>query len=110
MKVKDLLQIWEKGAKEGVTADAYAIRLPLHDAARLHALADMYPGRSIEALVTDLLSAALDKIETAFPYIQGSRVIREDELGDAVYDDAGPTPRFVELTRKHLAQLDRRTQ
>ena len=37
------------------TAKEYAVRLPLDDAARLQALAELFPGQSIEEIVTDLL-------------------------------------------------------
>jgi hypothetical protein len=33
-------------------------------------------------------------------------VISTDEQGDPVYEDAGPTPRFMELTRKHRKKLE----
>ena len=65
----------------------------------------MYPGNSAEELVSDLLSAALDELEAAMPYEAGDRVIREDEYGDPVYEDIGPTPRFLELVRRHRAEL-----
>jgi hypothetical protein len=101
MRIKDLIKEWEHRAARPRTAEAYAIRLPLHDAARLSALAEMYPGRDPEDLITDLLAAALDEFEAALPYVQGDRVIAEDEYNDPIYEDAGPTPRFVALTRKH---------
>jgi len=52
-------------------------------------------------MVTDLLGAAIDEVEATMPYIPGSKVIREDDHGDPVYEDAGMTPKFLELTRKH---------
>jgi len=102
MKVRDLLSIWERSASEPRSQEHYSIRLPAHDAAKLAALAEMYPGRSEADLITDLLSAALDEVETAFPYVPGTEVVAEDELGDPLYGDAGLTPRFQALTRKHL--------
>jgi hypothetical protein len=42
------------------------------------------------------------------PYIAGKRVISTDEQGDPVYEDIGPTPRFMELARKHRRRLDSR--
>ena len=40
------------------------------------------------------------------PYVAGQRVIATDEQGDPVYEDSGPTPRFIELTRKHRRTLE----
>ncbi len=40
------------------------------------------------------------------PYIAGKKVISTDEQGDPVYADEGPTPRFMELTRKNRKKLE----
>ena len=37
---------WVETASDVQTNHAYLVTLPLHDAARLHALAEMYPGRT----------------------------------------------------------------
>ena len=42
------------------------------------------------------------------PYIAGKRVISTDEQGDPLYEDVGPTPRFMELARKHRRRLESR--
>ena len=80
--------------------------MPLDDAARLHALVELFPGRSIEEIVTDLLGAGLDEIAAAMPYEKGPKVISRDDHGDPVYEDVGLTPRFVELTRKYKKNLE----
>lgn len=105
MKVRDLVERWNESAGERRTVEAYSVRLPVHDAAKIAALAEMYPGRGEQDLITDLLSAALDELEAAFPYVRGSRVVAEDDQGDPIYDDGGLTPRFQELTRKHLQRM-----
>jgi hypothetical protein len=103
---KELLDTWRETAAEPRTATHYPVRLPIDDAARLAALAEMFPGRSAEQLITDLLGIALQELETAMPYVPGKKVISSDEQGDPVYEDAGPTPRFMELTRRHLKKLE----
>ncbi len=105
MRVHDLVELWEQGASEQRTREYYAVRLPVHDAAKIAALAELYPGRSEAQLITELLSAALDELEVAFPYVQGRDVVAEDELGDPIYEDSGVTPRFQRLTRKHFERL-----
>ena len=82
------------------------MRLPLEDAARLRALAELFPGQAIEEIVTDLLGAGLDEIAAAIPYERGPKVISHDDQGDPVYEDVGLTPRFVELTRKYKKKLE----
>lgn len=105
MSLKDLLVAWERTPKVHKTAEKYALRLPLEDAARVEALDELYPGISREQILTDLLKTALDELAESMPYVRGERIIQEDEFGDPVYEDAGQTPRFIELTRKHLARL-----
>ncbi|HTB91022.1 MAG TPA: pilin assembly protein [Steroidobacteraceae bacterium] len=106
MKFKPLLDRWKKTSAPTRTATEYAVRLPLDDAARLQALAELFPGQSIEEIVTDLLGAGLDEIAAAMPYEKGPKVISRDDHGDPVYEDVGLTPRFVELTRKYKKKLE----
>ncbi len=106
MKVRELIEEWEANAGGQRTARTYEVHLPLHDAARILALADMFPSRTEAQIITDLLGAALNELEASFPYVEGSRVVAEDEYGDPIHDDAGLTPRFHRLTQTHLRELE----
>jgi hypothetical protein len=106
VKFKPLLDRWKNTPAPVRTAKEYAVRLPLDDAARLQALVELFPGRTIEEIVTDLLGAGLDEIAAAMPYEKGPKVISRDDHGDPVYEDVGLTPRFVELTRKCKKNLE----
>src|SRR5690348_5437102 len=77
-----LLDNWQKKSPPVLTANEYAVRLPIDDAARLQALADLYPGRTPQELITDLLGVALRELEAAMPYVRGAQVISRDEQGD----------------------------
>lgn len=105
VKFKTLLDRWRKDAAPARTAEEYAVRLPLDDASRLHALLELFPGWSAEEIITDLLHAGLDEIAAAMPYEPGPKIISRDDQGDPVYEDIGLTPRFVELTRKFKRSL-----
>jgi hypothetical protein len=105
VKFKPLLERWKKEAVPVRTVQQYAVRLELDDAARLHALAELFPGQPIEAIITDLLHAGLDEIGAAMPYERGPKIISRDDQGDPLYEDIGLTPRFVELTRKFKKTL-----
>ncbi|MFU8820101.1 MAG: hypothetical protein ACNA8G_00980 [Gammaproteobacteria bacterium] len=105
MKIRDLLKHWEGTRRPQMTAETYAIHLPVEEAARVHALADMYPGVPEEDILRDLLAAALAELEAAMPYQPGTKIASEDDFGDPVFEDAGPTPRFLTLTRKHKERL-----
>lgn len=104
--MKELLDRWQAQGPGRVTAQDYPVRLDLDDAARIHALAEMFPGRTREQLITDLLSAALDQLAAEMPYTPGKKVIATDEQGDPVYEDAGYSPRFMQLTRKNRKELE----
>lgn len=105
MKVQELIKHWKEDAGEPRAAREYRMRLPLYDAAKVAALAEMFPGLSEEQIVTDLLSAALDDLGASFSYVQGDTVAAYDEEGDPIYADAGLTPRFHELSRRHAERL-----
>ncbi|MBV8143526.1 MAG: type 1 pili tip component [Gammaproteobacteria bacterium] len=105
MSFKELLDSWRQSAAAPRTARSYAVRLPVDDAAQLAALAEMFPGRSVEQLISELLTVALKELAATMPYVAGKRVISTDEHGDPMYEDVGPTPRFMELTRSHRRSL-----
>ena len=107
MRIGDLVKEWENSAGGDLTAREYRIRLPLLDAAKISALTDMYPRRGETELISDLLSAALIELERAMPYIQGSKVISQDDQGDPIYEDIGPTSRFNALTKKYRLELEK---
>ncbi|MGD8407709.1 MAG: hypothetical protein PVF21_03730 [Thiohalophilus sp.] len=105
MQIQQLLDKWAGTARHEEPVIHTSIELPLEQAARLLALQDMYPGRTREQLLLDLISTALDELEAALPYVPGNKVVSEDEYGDPIYEDVGPTPRFLELTRKYRDQI-----
>jgi hypothetical protein len=108
MKYKELLDSWGETARPVKTAREYAVRLNVDDAARIHALADMFPGHSEEDILTDLLSVALQELEGAMPYRPGAKVISHDEQGDPIYEDVGLTPRFGELVKKYRQEVGKK--
>lgn len=105
MRIAELIERWTRAAHAHTDVRTYAVHLPLRDAARIEALHLMYPGRSEAQLMADLIRAALDELEVAMPYIPGTRVIAEDDYGDPIYEDLGPTPRFYSLSHEILRKL-----
>lgn len=102
MKIRELVQQWEQNAKGHLSPTGHVLHLDLESEARLAALIDMYPKRTAEELLGELVGAALEELEASFPYVQGQQVIATDEEGDPLYEDIGPTPRFLALSRHHL--------
>lgn len=105
MKIRELARHWEQNAKGRLTPSHYQIHLDLESAARLAALAEMYPKHHSEELLGELIGAALEELEASLPYVRGSKVVALDEQGDPLYEDIGPTPRFLALSRKYLREL-----
>lgn len=105
MKIRELAKHWEENAKGRLTKTQYAIHLDMESAARLSALTEMYPKHHPEELLGELIGAALEELETSFPYVKGQHVVATDEEGDPLYEDVGPTPRFLALSRRYLHDL-----
>ena len=105
MRIHQLLNNWNKQAESYQDLQEYTLRLPRYELAKIYALKEMYPGKEECELLADLLVSALHAVEEAFPYTPGERVVAEDEKGDPIFEDIGPTPRFIALTRKYAAEL-----
>lgn len=105
MKIEQLLKQWEQRARNHQPLHEITLRLPRYELAKIHALQEIYPGKSADELLAELLNTALHELEAALPYIQGERIVAEDENGDPIFEDIGPTPRFIALTRKHAERL-----
>ncbi|MGC8121658.1 pilin assembly protein [Marinobacter sp. VGCF2001] len=108
MKIKDLVRHWDKHGRGRLTRDASHLALTDQHHERLQKLSAMYPLKSTQDLMRDLISAALDELETGFPYVQGEKVVAYDEDGFEIYEDKGLTPQFVALSQKHIKRLKAR--
>jgi len=105
MRIAELIQRWSKEGHARTSVRPYTVHLSLRDAARIEALHVMYPDRSDSQLMADLIRAALDELEVAMPYVPGNRIIAEDDYGDPIYEDLGPTPQFYSLSHEILRNL-----
>ena len=108
--IKEILQAWKENASMPVSKDKITIHLSLYDIAKIEALAELFPGRTKEQIIGELLSAALNEIEESLPYVKGSRVIAEDEFGDPIYEDIGITPAFEAATHRHYKDLEQKNR
>lgn len=106
MRVRDLLEQWQQASEAEALDQEFLVKLSRQEHAKISALAEMFPGKTPTDIVHDLIAAALAELEATMPYVPGERVISEDEQGDPIYEDVGPTPVFKALTRKYLEQLE----
>ena len=74
MKPRDLFKAWHAPNGAQLTARQFSIRLPVHVAAKIAALCEMYPKKTRTDIIGDLLSSALVKIEAGLPTIEGEEL------------------------------------
>jgi hypothetical protein len=103
--IETLFETWQDSAAETLGKEQYSVRLPISDAARIAALGDLFPGRTTEQLIRDLLGAALDELHERMPYVEGDQVVAKDEEGDPIYADIGLTPKFHELAEHYAKKM-----
>lgn len=106
MKMRKLLERWRSLSRSPEPRVSVTLALRQHDAARVYALAEMYPGLNVDEILGDVIHTALDELQEAFPYVNGSTQVAEDEQGNPIYEDVGPTPTFLNLTQKHLNAIE----
>ena len=107
MKASDLVTVWSAPDNSRLTAKQYSFRLPVHVAAKLAALEDLYPTRSRTQLVGDLLAAAITEVEKKLPTQAGERWGTDPESGKELFAATGPGMRFRELANKYHTAIEK---
>ena len=107
MKASDLVTVWSAPDNSRLTAKQYSFRLPVHVAAKLAALEEMYPTKSRTPLVGDLLSAAIAEVEKGFPFVQGQFVGLHPDTGEELFDDLGPGPRYQDAATRQYNEIEK---
>ncbi|MGD8784748.1 MAG: type 1 pili tip component [Thioalkalispiraceae bacterium] len=104
-RMKELINMWKSSSNNRAIYTELPVQLTAYDYARIKALAELFPARTEQQILNELVTKALDEVEEAFPYVKGDQVVAEDEYGDPIYADEGLTPMFVELTKKHETSM-----
>jgi hypothetical protein len=110
MKTSELHSVWSMPDNTRLTAKQFSFRLPVHVAAKLSALCDLYPNKNRTQIVGDLLSTALEDVAAALPSAKGrliERIQPMDGNGFEIYEDVGLQSRFKESANKYYAELER---
>ena len=105
MKIEQLIDQWQALPKETFEGEDFVIKISHSEAARIEAIKELYSGLSTQMVVHQLLVSALNSFEEALPYVQGSKIIGEDEFGDPIFEDIGDTPKYIKLREKHQKRL-----
>lgn len=106
MKGSELLSLWASPDNSRLTAKQFTIRLPLHVAAKISALCDMYPNKNRTEITGDLLATGLESIEAAFPIVPGKVYGSDPDTNEEFFDDVGPGKKYRALTSKYLKALE----
>ena len=107
MKAKNLVDIWTAPDNTRLTSKQYSFRLPVHVAAKLAALCEMYPTKSRTQIVADLLTTSLDELEESLPSDQGQPFGEDEDTGEFLFEQVGVVGWYRSLTNKHHAELER---
>jgi len=109
MEAKDLVKFWTAPDNTRLTAKQMSIRLPIHVAAKIAALAVMFPKKTKTEIIGDLLAAALEQVAGGLsdePYSD-----EEDEVARLPPDIAvevawGDNARYGRLVTKYLTEME----
>lgn len=108
MKASDLVSVWGAPDNSRLTAKQISLRLPVHVAAKISALCDLYPTKTRTQIVGDLLASALADVEKALPTHKGLEWEGgPDAEGRRLYEAAGPGADFRDRTNFHYKELEK---
>lgn len=117
MKTSHLHDLWAGPDNSRLTNKQFSFRLPVHVAAKLAALCDIYPQKNRTQIVADLLTAALDDLEKSLPEAFGD--FAQDEVdhhmaevlgckvGEKLYYLGGARGRFRNLANMHYQDIEK---
>lgn len=107
VKASDLVNLWSAPDNSRLTAKQYSFRLPVHVAAKLSALCDLYPNKTRTEIVGDLLAAALQDVERALPSYEGREIAKHPDTGESICEEMGPVHEFRVHADRHYKELER---
>jgi hypothetical protein len=107
MKSADLHKLWNAPDNSRLTAKQQSFRLPVHVAAKLNALCDLFPTKTKTQIVGDLLSSAIDDLVNHLPVLAGEPQGPLGNDGQEYFTEAGPRAEFRRLANKHNRELER---
>lgn len=119
MKTAHLHDQWSSPDNSRLTSKQFSFRLPVHIAAKIAALCEIYPQKNRTHIVADLLAAALDDLEKNLPEALGYPLDPEDqaierqiaaenhEEYEPIFTLGGARGRFRNIANKHFKELEK---
>lgn len=105
MKASDLVASWTTRDNKRLTSKQFSIRLPVHIAARISALCDMFPSKTRTDIMADLLDSALEELEKSFGH-HYSEDHSEEVDGMMIYPDIGRYGDYARFANKYFTELE----
>lgn len=118
MKASNLHDVWASPDNTRLTPKQFSLRLPIHVAAKVAALCDMFPQKSRTQIIADLLTSALDELEQHLPEAVGYPISDEEEHNERmvanhlgqdyvpIFHLGGPRGEFRRLANQHYRDLE----
>lgn len=107
MSSPNLHDLWSLPDNSRLTSKQYSFRLPVHVAAKIAALCEMYPHKTRTEIVGDLLSTAIQQLVRGMPYVEGPVIGYDPDTREDVHADIGPSAKFWDLADKHYQELEK---
>lgn len=119
MKTAHLHDQWSSPDNSRLTSKQFSFRLPVHIAAKIAALCEIYPQKNRTHIVADLLAAALDDLEKNLPEALGYPLDpeendRERQIAELSFEEyepyftlGGARGRFRNISNKHYKELEK---
>ena len=101
-----LHEAWRAPDNTRLVSKQFSFRLPVHVAAKLSAIGDIYPTKNRTQIVADLLTLALENFENGLPQYKGAPFEGNFELDEQHYYVEGLKRRFWELSNKYFQELE----
>jgi hypothetical protein len=105
MKTEDLIKVWDAPDNSKLTPKQMSIRLPLHVAASISALAEMFPKKTKTEIIGDLLATSIDQAVQALPGADDSYELQLKN--DPANIPPNEYERFNKLKKKYLEELEK---
>ena len=103
MEPKDLSRLWSAPDNTRLTPKQLSIRLPLHVAAKISAICEMYPKKTKTEIIGDLLASALEQFAEG---LSNEPDELEEGHKDPHFEWCGIRGRYEGLVRESLDEME----
>ena len=119
MKTQHLHDMWSSPDSSRLVSKQFSFRLPVHIAAKIAALGDLYPQKNRTQIVADLLAAALVDLEKKLPHFAGPAMSDDDTYYEKIAAEqngyqhepsfilSGARARFRNIANQHYKELEK---